>query len=70
MVSFERSSGEKADCMAPDSDERDEQIVSARIAGESTRALAKLHGCSSREVEEAVDRRLDYTLDNRQRRVW
>src|SRR5215472_6439304 len=53
--------------MAPDSDERDEQIVSARIAGESTRALAKVYGCSSREVEEAVDRRLDYTLDNRQR---
>jgi len=48
-------------------DERDEQIVSARIAGESSRALAKLHGCLSREVEEAVDRRLDYTLDNRQR---
>ena len=53
--------------MAPDSDERDEQIVSARIAGESTRALAKLHRCTSSEVEAAVDRRLDYTLDNRQR---
>src|SRR5262249_23302695 len=48
-------------------DERDEQITEARISGTSTRALAKLHGCSSREVEAAVDRRLDYTLDNRQR---
>src|SRR5262249_12825103 len=32
-----------------------------------TRALAKLHRCTSSEVEAAVDRRLDYTLDNRQR---
>jgi hypothetical protein len=47
--------------------ERDEAITDARISGVSARALAKLHGCSSREVEEAVDRRLDYTLDNRQR---
>lgn len=50
-----------------DSDERDEAIVSARIEGTSTRALAKLHGCTGREVEEAIDRRLNYELDGRQR---
>src|SRR5262249_39091371 len=48
-------------------DRRDEDIVSARIAGTSLRALAKQHGCSSREIEEAIDRRLNYELDNRQR---
>ena len=46
---------------------RDRVITEARIAGTSTRALAKQHGCSSREVEEAVDRRLDYQLDNQMR---
>jgi hypothetical protein len=50
-----------------DRDDRDESIVEARIAGTSTRALAKLHHISSGEVEAAVDRRLDYTLDHRQR---
>src|SRR5262245_53790632 len=47
--------------MGPD---EDEAITAARIAGQSTRALAKLHGCSSREVEAAIDRKLDYKLDN------
>src|SRR5215831_4817950 len=50
-----------------DDSERDESITEARIAGTSTRALAKLHRISSGEVEAAVDRRLDYELDNRQR---
>jgi len=45
-------------------DDRDEAIVSARIAGTSSRALAKQYGCSSREIEEAVERRLGYALDN------
>lgn len=45
-------------------DERDEAITEARIAGTSARALAKVHGCSSGEVEAAVDRRLDYAVDN------
>jgi hypothetical protein len=48
-------------------DERDESIVEARITGTSSRALAKLHRCTSREVEEAIDRRLDYEVDNRMR---
>ena len=48
-------------------DDRDESITEARITGVSTRALAKVHGCTSREVEEAVDRRLDFVLDNRAR---
>jgi hypothetical protein len=52
--------------MADDS-ERDEAITEGRISGTSTRALAKLHGCSGREIEEAIDRRLSYELDNRQR---
>jgi|SRR5215831_18199872 len=56
--------------MAPDSDERDEQIVSARIAGESTRALAKQYGCSSHEIEDAVERRLGYKLDNKLRTMF
>jgi len=47
--------------------ERDEAITEARIAGTSTRALAKLHNCTGREIEEAVDRRLDYDLDGRQK---
>src|SRR5215831_6483953 len=50
-----------------DDSERDESITEARIAGTSTRALAKLHRISNGEVEAAVDRRLDYELDNRQR---
>jgi len=50
-----------------DDSERDEQITSQRIAGTSTRELAKQHGCTGREIEEAVDRRLSYELDNRQR---
>src|SRR5215471_7928873 len=47
--------------------ERDESITDQRIAGVSSRALAKAHQCSTAEIEAAVDRRLDYTLDNRQR---
>ena len=47
--------------------ERDESITEARIAGTSTRALAKLHRCSSGEVEAAIDRRLSYELNDRQR---
>src|SRR5262245_37539478 len=45
-------------------DDRDESITEARITGVSTRALAKVHGCTSREVEAAVDRRLDFVLDS------
>jgi hypothetical protein len=48
-------------------DERDEAIVSARIEGASTRALARQFACTGREIEEAIDRRLNYELDNRQR---
>jgi len=48
-------------------DERDEAITEARITGVSTRALAKLHRCSSREVEAAVDRRLDFEVDQKLR---
>lgn len=49
-----------------DSDnERDEQITEQRIAGTSSRALAKRYACTSREVEEAVDRRFDFELDDR-----
>jgi len=48
-------------------DERDEAIVSARIEGVSTRALAKRFACTGREIEAAIDRRLDYELDQRQR---
>src|SRR5262245_55107132 len=50
-----------------DNDERDESITEARISGTSSRALAKLHGCSSREVEAAVDRRLDFEVDQKLR---
>src|SRR5215831_18234465 len=48
-------------------DDRDESITEARITGVSTRALAKAHGCTNSEIEEAVDRRLSYELDSRQR---
>jgi len=48
-------------------DERDEAIVSARIEGTSTRALATRFGCTGREIEEAIDRRLNYELDARQK---
>jgi hypothetical protein len=48
-------------------DDRDESIVEARITGTSSRALAKLHRCTSCEVEEAIDWRLDYEVDNRMR---
>ena len=44
-------------------DDRDESIVEARITGTSTRALAKLHRCTSSEVEEVIDRKLDFVLD-------
>jgi hypothetical protein len=50
-----------------DDDQRDEAITAARISGTSSRDLAKQYGCSSREIEAAIDRRLDYELDNRQR---
>jgi hypothetical protein len=50
-----------------DDSERDEAIVSARIEGVSTRALAKRFACTGREIEAAIDRRLDYELDQRQR---
>jgi hypothetical protein len=53
--------------MAQDSDERDESITAARIAGQSVRALARQYGCSRREIEEAIERRLDYTIDNAMR---
>jgi len=45
-------------------DDRDDSITEARITGVSTRALAKVHGCTSREVEAAFDRRLDFVLDS------
>jgi len=48
-------------------DERDEAIVEAKIAGTSTRALAKQYGCTSRDIERMIDAKLDYELDNRQR---
>jgi hypothetical protein len=48
-------------------DDRDESIIEARITGTSTRALAKLHRCTSDEIEKAIDRRLDYEVDNRMR---
>jgi hypothetical protein len=48
-------------------DVRDEDIVLARIAGTSSRALARQHGCSNSEIEAAIDRRLNYELDGRQR---
>src|SRR5215471_8593218 len=48
-------------------DARDEEIVSARISGVPTRVLARRHHCTGNEIEAAVDRRLDYELDNRQR---
>jgi hypothetical protein len=50
-----------------DRDDRDDVIVEERIAGKSSRALAKQHRCSTVEVEAAVDRRLDYALDNNMR---
>jgi hypothetical protein len=50
-----------------DDSERDESITEARITGTSTRALAKLHGCTSGEIESVIDRRLDYELDNKLR---
>jgi len=50
-----------------DDNERDEAIVSAKIEGASTRALARQYGCTSREIEQIVDAKLDYELDNRQR---
>src|SRR5262249_2399740 len=50
-----------------DDSERDEQIAAQRIAGVSTRELATLHGCTGSEIEAAVDRRLNYELDGRQR---
>src|SRR5262249_27183858 len=34
------------------------------IAGTSARALAKVHGCTSSDIEAAVDRRLDYGITN------
>ena len=48
-------------------DQSDEAIVSARIAGVSLRELARRHQCSTSEIENAIDRRLDYELDQRQR---
>src|SRR5262249_19050483 len=48
-------------------DDRDESIVEARITGTSTRALAKLHKCSTTDVEAALDRTLDYEVDNKMR---
>jgi len=47
--------------------ERDEAITEERIAGKSVRALAKLHNCSGTEIEAAIDRKLNYELDQRQR---
>jgi len=42
-----------------------EAITEARIAGTSSRALAKRYQMTSRDIEAAVDRRLDYELDDR-----
>jgi hypothetical protein len=49
-----------------DDDER-EAITEARISGVSCRALAKAHQVSTADIEAAVDRRLDYELNNQQR---
>src|SRR5262249_59484626 len=46
--------------------ERDEAITEARISGTSSRALVKRYPeMTSRDIEAAVDRRLDYELDDR-----
>jgi len=50
-----------------DRDDLDDVIVEERIAGKSSRALARQHRCSTAEVEAAVDRRLDYALDTNMR---
>jgi len=48
-------------------DDQREAITEARISGVSCRALAKAHQVSTTDIEAAVDRRLDYQLDERQR---
>jgi len=53
--------------MGQDDEAITEAITEARIAGTSTRALAKQHHISSREVDAAVDRCLDYQVDNAMR---
>ena len=51
-----------------DQDDRESMIVEQRLAGTSVPAIAKQFGCSSSEVEAAVDRRLNYyPLDNNMR---
>jgi hypothetical protein len=48
-------------------DDEAEAITAARISGVSSRVLATQRGCSNSDIEAAVDRRLSYELDGRQR---
>jgi hypothetical protein len=50
-----------------DHDDRDDLILEERLAGKSVRTIAKRHRCLTSEVEAAIDRRLDYEIDNAMR---
>src|SRR5215471_11443650 len=50
-----------------DDDDRESVIVEQRLAGRSVPAIAKQYQISRSEVEAAVDRRLNYELDNNMR---
>jgi len=47
-----------------DSSERDGVILEQRIAGTSAIVLAEQHRCTVGEIDAALDRRLNYDLDN------
>src|SRR5215471_5388078 len=64
MVQSPRWSAGKAGCIVEESSARDVAILEQRIGGASAIAIAERYGCTTTEVDAALDRRLNYDLDN------
>jgi len=54
----------KAGCIVEENSARDVAILEQRIGGTSSIAIAERYGCTITEVDAALDRRLNYDLDN------
>ena len=55
------------DCIMDDSSERDGAILEQRITGKSVISIAEQYQCETSAVEGAIERRLNFSLDNDQR---
>jgi hypothetical protein len=64
MVQSPRWSAGKVGYAVEENSARDVAILEQRIGGASSIAIAERYGCTITEVDAALDRRLNYDLDN------